>query len=114
MLPTPKDRVAMQECVGEQVTNKKVEIWDKSPMNDRLGRTQSFSGVSQKRRVWILAYCQTIPPPPPKGECLQCASVTLLRAEGRWRGDIEGERGQNGDEVHGADAIFVVGFGKKY
>jgi hypothetical protein len=64
--------------------------------------------------VWILAYCQTIPPPPPKGECLQCASVTLLRLAGRWRGDMEGERGQNGDEVHGADAVFVVGFGRKY
>jgi len=45
-------------------------------------RTRSFSGVSQRRRVWILAYCQTIPPPPPKGECLQCASVTLLRPAG--------------------------------
>ena len=31
-----------------------------------------------------MAYCQTIPPPPPKGECLQCASVTLLRPAGRW------------------------------
>jgi len=31
-----------------------------------------------------------------------------------WRGDTEGERGQNEDEVHGADAGFVVGFGRKY
>ena len=53
-------------------------------------------------------------PPPPKGECLQCASVTLRRPAGRWREDTEGERGRNGDEVHGADAIFVVGFGRKY
>ena len=55
-------------------------------------------------------------PPPPKGECLQCASVTLLRPAGRRKGDTEGERGQNGDEVYGAnaDAVFVVGFGKKY
>jgi hypothetical protein len=35
MLPIPKDRVATQECVGERVTNKEVEIWDKSPMKDR-------------------------------------------------------------------------------
>ena len=42
------------------------------------------------------------PPPPPKGECLQCASVTLLRPTGRWRGDAEGGRGRNEDEVHGA------------
>ena len=35
MLPIPKDKVAIQECVGEQVTNKEVEIWDKSPMKDR-------------------------------------------------------------------------------
>ena len=33
---------------------------------------------------------------------------------GRWRGDTEGERGQTGDEVHGADAVFVVGFERKY
>jgi hypothetical protein len=39
--------------------------------------------------------------------------VTLLRPAGRWRGDTEGERGQNGDEAHGADAV-VVGFGRKY
>ena len=44
--------------------------------------------------MWILAYCQTIPPPPPKGECLQCASVTLLCPAGRWRGDTEGGEGE--------------------
>ncbi len=64
--------------------------------------------------MWILAYCQTIPPPPSKGECLQCTSVTLLCPDGRWRGDTEGGRGRTGDEVHGADAVFVVGFGRKY
>jgi hypothetical protein len=75
-----------------------------------------LSGVSQRKKEWILilAYCQTIPPPPPKIECLQCTSVTLLRLAGRWRGDTEEERGRNGDEVHGTDAIFVVGFGRKY
>jgi hypothetical protein len=36
--------------------------------------------------------------------------VTLLRPASRWRGDTEGERGRNGDGVHGADAVFVVGF----
>ncbi len=61
-----------------------------------------------------LAYCQTIPPPPPKGECLQCAGVTLLRLAGRWRGGTEGEGGRNEDDVHGADAGFVFGFGRKY
>ena len=40
--------------------------------------------------------------------------MTLLRLAGRWRGDTEGERGRNEDEVHGADAVFVVGFGRKY
>ena len=44
--------------------------------------------------MWILAYCQTIPPPPPKGECLQCASVTLICPAGRWRGDTEGGEGE--------------------
>ena len=34
MLPIPKDQVAMQECVGEWVTNKEVEIWDQSPTKD--------------------------------------------------------------------------------
>ena len=44
-----------------------------------------LSGVSQRKREWILilAYYQTIPPPPPKGECLQCASVTLLKERGK-------------------------------
>ena len=56
---------------------------------------------------------QNYSPPPPMGECLQCASVTLLRTVGRWRGDTEGEQGQDGDEVHDA-AVFVVGFGRKY
>jgi len=40
--------------------------------------------------------------------------MTLLRPAGRWRRDTERERGQNEDEVHGADAVFVVGFGRKY
>jgi hypothetical protein len=90
------------------------------PMQSRVliayGRMANsiFLRGSQRKRVWILAYCQTIPPPPPKEECLQCASVTLLRPAGRWRGDTEGEQGQNGDEVHGADAVFDVGFGRKY
>jgi hypothetical protein len=35
MLPIPRDWVASQECVGEQVTNKEVEIWDQSPTKDR-------------------------------------------------------------------------------
>ena len=51
MLPIPRDRVASQECVGEQVpnvtnvreqvtnvTNKEVEIWDQSPTKDRRVR----------------------------------------------------------------------------
>ena len=35
MLPIPRDQVASQECVGEQITNKDVEIWDQSPTKDR-------------------------------------------------------------------------------
>ena len=30
-----KDWVATQECVGERVTNKEVEIWGQSPTKDR-------------------------------------------------------------------------------
>ena len=73
-----------------------------------------FLRGKQRKRVWILAYCQTIPPPPTKGECLECARVTLLRPAGRWRGDTVEEQGRNEDEVHGADAGFVVGFGREY
>ena len=73
-----------------------------------------FLRGKQRKRVWILAYCQTIPPPPTKGEFLECDRVTLLRPAGRWKGDTVGEQGQNEDEVHGADAGFVVGFGRKY
>jgi hypothetical protein len=35
MLPIPRDPVASQECVGEQVSNKEVDIWDQSPTKDR-------------------------------------------------------------------------------
>ena len=35
MLPLPRDRVAVQECVGELVANKEVEIWDQSPTTNR-------------------------------------------------------------------------------
>ncbi len=45
---------------------------------------------------------------------LQCTSRTLLRPMGRWRGNTEGEQGRNGDDVHDADAVFAVGFGRKY
>jgi hypothetical protein len=34
----PEDWVASQECVGEQVTNKEVEIWDQIPAMDRWVR----------------------------------------------------------------------------
>ena len=40
--------------------------------------------------------------------------MTLLRPAGRWRGDTVEEQGRNEDEVHGADAGFVVGFGREY
>jgi hypothetical protein len=64
---------------------------DRNQISIEYGSDGKFdlSGVSQRKREWILilAYCQTIPPPPPMGECLQCASVTLLRLAGRWRGD---------------------------
>jgi hypothetical protein len=36
--------------------------------------------------------------------------MNLLHPAGRWRGDTEEERGRTGDEVHGADAVFVVYF----
>jgi hypothetical protein len=39
MLPIPRDRVASQKCVGVDVTNKEVEIWDPSP--------------TKVRRVWL-------------------------------------------------------------
>jgi hypothetical protein len=34
MLSIPRDQVAAQECVGERVTNKGVEIWDQNPTKD--------------------------------------------------------------------------------
>jgi hypothetical protein len=40
--------------------------------------------------------------------------VTLLCPAGRWRGDTEGGAGRTGDEVHGADTVFVIGLGRKY
>jgi len=54
-------------------------------------------------------------PPTAKGRMFAMgAGVTLLRLAGRWRGGTEGEGGRNEDDVHGADAGFVFGFGRKY
>jgi hypothetical protein len=110
VLPSP-----LSSCLQKQ------EIVQNDPANCSSSCCQRWRCCHPKARSvcqldgsLILAYCQTIPPPPPKGECLQCASVTLLRPVGRKRGDTEGGRGRNGDEVHGADAVFVVGFGRKY
>jgi len=49
-------------------------------------------GQSEKESV-DFGVLQNHSPPPPKGECLQCASVTLHHPAGSWRGDMEGERG---------------------
>jgi hypothetical protein len=54
------------------------------------------------------------PPPTAKGRMFGMRQLTLLRPAGRWRVDTQGERGQNGDEVHRADAVFVVGIWRKY
>ncbi len=40
MLPIPRDRVAAQECVGEQTINKEVEIWDQRRNEDQLQQSQ--------------------------------------------------------------------------
>ncbi len=58
--------------------------------------------------MWILAYCQTIPRPSPKEEC----SFSARQVDGE--GIRRGGQGQNGDEIHGTNAVFVVGFGRKY
>ena len=67
-----------------------------------------FLRGKQRKRVWIVAYCQTIPPPPTKGECLECARVTLLRPTGRWRGDTVGEQGRSEDIIHNPLSPFPV------
>ena len=72
-----------------------------------------FLWGSQRKRLWSLAYCQTIPPHRQRVNVWN-APASLLRPASRWEGDMEGEQGRNGDEVHGADAVFVVGFGRKY
>jgi hypothetical protein len=47
-------------------------------------------------------------PPTTKG------GMFAIRRMTPGRGDTEKERRQNGDEVYGVDAVFVVGFGRKY
>ena len=42
------------------------------------GQLDPSPGLVREGECGFLVYCQTFPPPPPKGECLQCASVTLL------------------------------------
>jgi hypothetical protein len=50
MLPIPKDWLATQECVGGQVTNKEVEIWDKSPTKNRRVTFEPKSQLPAKVR----------------------------------------------------------------
>ena len=67
MLPIPKDRVAAQECVGEQVTsnNKEVEIWDKSSTEGQTGHistqipTSSEGSVCCRRGGTCRTNCRT-------------------------------------------------------
>jgi hypothetical protein len=48
------------------------------------------------------------PPPTTKG------GMFAIRRMTPGRGDTEKERRQNRDEVYGVDAVFIVGFGRKY
>ena len=62
MLPIPKDRVATQECVGEQVTNKEVEIWDQSPTfavdkKIRAGQTAEPTKQDQRAPIKMVSGC---------------------------------------------------------
>ncbi len=68
------------------------------------GRLDLTLGEAEKKSV-DLAYCQTIPPPPRKGECLECVRVTRLRPVGRWRGDMVGD----GDEVRRCSCRWFFG-----
>ena len=77
------------------------------------GKLDLSPGEAEKKSV-DFGVLSNHSPPPTKGECLECARVTLLRLAGRWRGDTVEEQGRNEDEVHGADAGFVVGFGREY
>ncbi len=51
MLPIPRDQVASQECVGERVTNKEVEIWDQGPVKDRWVKFEPKCELPAK--VWF-------------------------------------------------------------
>ena len=52
----------------------------------------------------------TAKPPPPTTK----GGMFAIRHVAPGRGDTEKEQRQNGDEVYGANAVFVVGFGRKY
>ncbi len=73
-----------------------------------------FLRGSQRKKSVNFGVLPNHSPPTGKGRMFAMRSMTLLRPAGRWRGDAEWERGKNGDEVHGADAVFVVGYGRKY
>ena len=73
----------------------------------RMANSIFLRGGSREKECGFSVLPDHSPPPPPKGECLECVRVTLLRPAGRWRGDTV-------EMKFGADAVFVVGFGRKY
>ena len=81
-------------------------------MHRRDGKLDLSLGEAEKKSVDGVLPNHS--PPTTKGECLECAHVTPLRPAEGWRGDTVEEQGQNDDDVHGADAGFVVGFGREY
>jgi hypothetical protein len=64
-------------------------------------------GLSEKESVEF-GVLPNHPPPTTKGGMFAIRRVTPGRE------DTKKERRQNEDEVYGVDAVFVVGFGRKY
>ena len=54
-----KDALTREEAVGEQVTNKEVEIWDQSPTKDRRVGVCAQTGSVCCRQGGTRANCRT-------------------------------------------------------
>jgi hypothetical protein len=72
------------------------------------GQLNPCPGLVREGECGIWRTAKPSPPPTTKG------GMFAIRRMALGRGDTEKEQRQNGDEVYGTDAVFVVGFGRKY
>ena len=99
MLPIPKDRLATQECVGERVTNKEVEIWDQSPTMDRQVRFAVDEKVRAGQTAELTKQDQRAPIKMVSGRAWSLGIYRALRLLGKFL-----------DVAYGREPLFTLSF----